>query len=97
MGPFIFSFNNCYILLAIYYVSKSVETMALPANDAKVMLKFLRKNIFTRFGIPLVIVSGEGSHFCNNYFAALLAKYGMTHKVAATYHPQTSGQAEISN
>ena len=28
---------------------------------------------------------------------ALLKKYGVTHKVATPYHPQTSGQVEISN
>jgi hypothetical protein len=27
----------------------------------------------------------------------LLAKYGVRHKVATAYHPQTSGQAELSN
>ncbi|CAL8988258.1 unnamed protein product [Prunus brigantina] len=38
-----------------------------------------------------------GSHFVNQAFAALLKKYGVTHKVATPYHPQTSGQVEISN
>ena len=28
---------------------------------------------------------------------ALLKKYGVTHKVATPYHPQTSGQVEVSN
>ncbi|XP_073153826.1 uncharacterized protein [Henckelia pumila] len=30
-------------------------------------------------------------------FEKLLTKYGVTHKVATPYHPQTSGQVEISN
>ncbi|CAN6723342.1 unnamed protein product [Malus baccata var. baccata] len=38
-----------------------------------------------------------GSHFCNRTFEALLRKYNVTHKVSTPYHPQTSGQAEISN
>nr|GEX85149.1 hypothetical protein [Tanacetum cinerariifolium] len=28
---------------------------------------------------------------------ALMSKYGVTHRLATTYHPQTSGQVEVSN
>ncbi|KAL5537772.1 hypothetical protein UlMin_045638 [Ulmus minor] len=45
----------------------------------------------------MAIISDRGSHFCNRQFATLLTKYGVRHKVATPYHPQTSGQAEISN
>ncbi|XP_070049124.1 uncharacterized protein [Nicotiana tomentosiformis] len=47
MGPFISSYNNKYILVAVDYVSKWVEVVALPTNDAKGVIGFLRKNIFT--------------------------------------------------
>ena len=97
MGPFVPSFGKEYILMAIDYVSKRVEAVATPTNDAKVVANFLHKNIFTRFGAPRAIISDEGSHFCNRIFNSLLDKYGVTHKVALAYHPQTNGQAEISN
>ncbi|KAL5560368.1 hypothetical protein UlMin_036579 [Ulmus minor] len=97
MGPFPSSFGNQYILVAVDYVSKWVEAGAFPTNDAKVVTRFLKKNIFTRFGTPRAIISDGGSHFCNRQFSALLTKYGVRHKVATLYHPQTSGQAEISN
>ncbi|RVW85823.1 hypothetical protein CK203_055404 [Vitis vinifera] len=35
--------------------------------------------------------------FCNKPFETLLAKYGVKHKVATPYHPQTSGQVELAN
>ena len=44
-----------------------------------------------------MIISDEGTHFCNKLFNTLCAKYGITHKVAKAYHPQTNGQSEISN
>ncbi|TQE07717.1 hypothetical protein C1H46_006650 [Malus baccata] len=97
MGSFPSSFLNKYILVAVDYVSKWVEAVAVPTNDARVVLQFLKANIFTRFGTPRAIISGRGTHFCNKQFEALLAKYGITHKVATPYHPQTSGQVEISN
>ncbi|CAL9005238.1 unnamed protein product [Prunus brigantina] len=43
------------------------------------------------------IISDGGSHFCNKPFEALMKKYNITHRVATPYHPQTSGQVEISN
>ena len=97
MGPFPSSYNNKYILLAVDYVSKWVEATATTVNDGKVVLNFLRKNIFTRFGTPRAIISDEGSHFCNKQFEALLQKYGVRHRTALAYHPQTNGLAEISN
>ncbi|RVW12692.1 Retrovirus-related Pol polyprotein from transposon opus [Vitis vinifera] len=55
------------------------------------------ENIFSRFGVPKAIISDEGTHFCNKPFETLLAKYGVKHKVATPYHPQTSGKVELAN
>ncbi|KAH9698199.1 Endonuclease [Citrus sinensis] len=66
-------------------------------NDHKVVIAFLKSNIVSRFGFPRAIISDGGAHFCNKAFKALLTKYSITHKVATPYHPQTSGQVEISN
>ncbi|PIN25886.1 DNA-directed DNA polymerase [Handroanthus impetiginosus] len=66
MGPFVPSFGNMYILVAMDYVSKA-------------------------------IISDGGTHFCNRSFEALLSKYGVKHKISTPYHPQTSGQVEVSN
>ncbi|RVW67569.1 Pro-Pol polyprotein [Vitis vinifera] len=49
------------------------------------------------FGVPKAIISDGGTHFCNKSFETLLAKYGVKHKVATPYHPQTSGQVELAN
>ncbi|XP_048601441.1 uncharacterized protein LOC125580645 [Brassica napus] len=97
MGPFPSSYSNKYILVAVDYVSKWVEAIASPTNDAKVVLKMFKSIIFPRFGIPRVVISDGGSHFINKLFANLLKKNGVKHKVATPYHPQTSGQVEISN
>ena len=94
LGQFPSSYGPKYILLAVDYVSKWVE--AIPTITCDV-LRFIRSNIFSRFRTPRVVISYEGSHFCNKQFASLLAKYGVKHKVSLTYHPQSNGQAEVSN
>nr|GEZ70719.1 reverse transcriptase domain-containing protein [Tanacetum cinerariifolium] len=43
------------------------------------------------------IISDRGTHFCNDKFAKVMSKYGVTHRLATAYHPQTSGQVEVSN
>ncbi|RVW81604.1 Gag-Pol polyprotein [Vitis vinifera] len=91
------SFGNSYILVGVDYVSKWVEAIPCKHNDHKVVLKFLKENIFSRFGVPKAIISDGGTHFCNRPFETLLAKYGVKHKVATPYHPQTSGQVELAN
>jgi hypothetical protein len=97
MGPFPSSYGNLYILLAVDYVSKWVEAKATRTNDSKVVVSFLRSNIFSRFGFPRAIISDQGTHFCNRGVQALMQKYGVHHRVATTYHPQSNGQAEVSN
>nr|GEV96956.1 reverse transcriptase domain-containing protein [Tanacetum cinerariifolium] len=39
----------------------------------------------------------RGTHFCNDQFAKVMQKCGVTHRLATPYHPQTSGQVEVSN
>nr|GEV03834.1 DNA-directed DNA polymerase [Tanacetum cinerariifolium] len=96
MGPFPSSRGNKYIVVAIDYLSKRVEAKALPTNDSRVVYKFL-KNLFARFGTPRAIISDRETHFCNDQFTKVMQKYGVTHRLATPYHPQTSGQVEVSN
>lgn len=97
MDLFPSSFGNQYILVAVNYVSKWVEAIALPTNDSKVVNKFLKKNIFTRFGTPRAIISDGGKYFINQTVKNLLAKYRVRQKVATAYHPQTRGHVKVSN
>lgn len=72
MGPFPPSNGNLYILVAVDYLRKWVKTVSLPFNDSKVMIKFIKKHISTRFGTPRAIISDGGKHFSNNLVKNLL-------------------------
>ena len=63
MGPFPSSFGNCYILLAVDYISKWVEAKATRTNDSKIVVGFVKSHIFSRYGVPRAIISDRGTHF----------------------------------
>ncbi|GJZ40082.1 reverse transcriptase domain-containing protein [Tanacetum coccineum] len=87
--------SNKYILVAVDYLLKWVKAKALPTNDARVVVKFL-KSLFARFRTPRAIISDRGTHFCNDKFAKVMSKYGVTHHKlpAITLHERSSGGVE---
>ena len=66
------SFGNQFILVAVDYVSKLVEAMPTKTNGNKVVVKFLKENIFSRFGTPRAIISDNRLHFCGSHFCEFL-------------------------
>lgn len=97
MGPFPQSNLYLYILVCIDYVTKKVEAIACNANYARIVIDFLKNNIFAMFGVPGVLIRDGGTHLCNKYLERLIEKYNVKHKVSTLYHPQTCGQVEVSN
>ena len=91
MGPFANSFGHEYILLTVDYMSKWVEAIPTRTNDSRVVCDFVRKNIFTRFGISRALISDGGSHFCNKVLGKVLERYGVHHRVTSVYHPKVNG------
>lgn len=88
LGPFPPSNVNNYILLLVDYVSKWIE---------EIFRHFLKHNIFFHFGTPCALINDEGIHFINKQMEKLLAKYIVKNMVAAAHHPQSNGQAKVSN
>ncbi|MCO5556627.1 hypothetical protein L7F22_010178 [Adiantum nelumboides] len=86
-----------YIIVAIDYLTKWVEAKATTKNDAKTTAQFLYENIFTRYGLPIEIVSDRGTHFINEVIENLLDEFMVIHLKSTPYHPQVNGQAESTN
>ncbi|GJY15676.1 reverse transcriptase domain-containing protein [Tanacetum coccineum] len=49
------------------------------------------------FGVPKALISDRGTHFCNYQLEKALQRYGVTHKLSMTYHPQSNGQTKVTN
>ena len=108
----------------LFDYSRGIEVKGTITNDSKIVVDFVRTNIFLGLVClkPLSVIRGaisitahqgsdQGSHFYNNssgeslsvirweltWLNWILQKYGIVHKVATTYHPQTNGHAEVFN
>lgn len=97
MGLFMSFKGNKFILVVVDCVSKWIETITSPTNDARIVIKMFKDVIFPRFGTPRLVIGDGGSHFILKCFNNLLTKYGVKHRVATPYHLQTNGHVEISN
>nr|GEU86013.1 DNA-directed DNA polymerase [Tanacetum cinerariifolium] len=71
--------------------------IVMPRTLSKIATFVNVNNLFARFGVPKAIISDRGTHFCNDQFTKVMQKYSVTHYLATSYHPQTSGQVEVSN
>ncbi|GJZ46961.1 reverse transcriptase domain-containing protein [Tanacetum coccineum] len=77
--------------VAVDYVSKWAKAQALPTNDARVVITFLKK-LFCRFRMPKALISDRRTHFRNKIMEKTMKRYGVNHRFSTSYHPQTSGQ-----
>ncbi|GJZ00320.1 reverse transcriptase domain-containing protein [Tanacetum coccineum] len=82
--------------VAVDYVSKWAEAQALPTNEARIVITFLKK-LFCHFGMPEALISDRGTHFCNKMMEKTMKRYGVNHRFSTSYHLQTSGQVENTN
>ena len=97
MGPFPSSNGYTHILVGVDYVTKWVEAIPTSSVDHNTSIKMLKEVIFPRFGVPRYLMTDGGSHFIHGSFRKMLAKYDVNHRIASPYHPQSSGQVELSN
>ncbi|GJU72104.1 reverse transcriptase domain-containing protein [Tanacetum coccineum] len=88
--------GNKYISWPFHYLTKWVEVKRFHQLMSEMFFRFL-KSLFAHFGTSRAIISDRGTHFCNDQFAKVMLKYRVTHRLSTAYHPQTSGQVEVSN
>ena len=88
--------RNRHIITMTEGLTKWVEAKAVREATARASTKFLMENVMCRFGMPVVVITDNGTHF-KGEFAELCEKSGIQHRLATPYHPQTTGQDERTN
>jgi hypothetical protein len=83
--------GNLYILVALDYATKWVETRAFRTNIVAKSAKFLYENIFTRFGCPLTVMIDQSTHFINDVIIYLIDHFILRHTISIVYYPQGNG------
>jgi hypothetical protein len=97
-GPLpITSKNNRYLIVAMDYLTKWPEAIAVPDCKAETIARFLYEEIITRHGTPNEILSDRGTSFLNKVVKELCDKFQIKHRLTSSYRPQTNGMVERFN
>lgn len=83
--------------MCIDYLPKWVEAQAIIAATMEKVAKFLRENVFYKFGYPRELIIDYDSHFTSHMIENLLSQYKIKHKTSTPYYPQANGQVEVTN
>ena len=78
-------------------MTKWVETKEIKVATEEKTTKFLRENVFYKFGYPRELVTDQGNQFTSNMIEELLSDNKIKHRTSTPYHPQANGQVEVTN
>ena len=77
-------------------MTKWVEAEGIPDKSSETVLSVFTKFVTTH-GCPSVLISDQGREFCNNLNENFCKQFGIEHRIASAYHPQTGGHTEGFN
>ncbi|XP_035838063.1 uncharacterized protein LOC110926798 [Helianthus annuus] len=86
-----------FIIVAVDYFTKWVEAKALASTTAMMVRKFIWEHIICRFGLPLKIVTDNGTNFASDDLQKWMKEMKIEHTFSSVAHPQGNGQVESVN
>jgi transposase InsO family protein len=92
-----YSKGNLYILTTTNYFTKWSKAVVLKKVDAEELIKFLKDNIMSRFGVPNKFITNNGSIFVDSKFTKFYGQYGIIMGQSSNYYPQGNGLVESTN
>ena len=88
-GPF----ENLMFLIVVDAFSKWPEVVIMRSTTSEKTIEVLR-NLFSRYGLPQILVSDNGPQFTSTEFQTFMKMNGIHHKFSCPGQPATNGQAE---
>ena len=86
-----------YILLVVDSLTRWPEAFATKTTNSKVNADILYREIFSRYGVPKVLVSDRGQNFLSKLITALYQIFSVKRYHTSSYHPQTNSTYERLN
>jgi transposase InsO family protein len=83
-----------FILTTTDFFTKWTEVVPLRHAKGEQVISFLETNIFSIFGIPLEIITDNGTAFISAKLTQFLVKLGVKHFTSSSYYHQVNGKVE---
>ena len=89
--------GHCFILVAIDYFTKWVETASYANVTRNVVVKFIKKELKCRYGLPNKIISDNATNLNNQMIKELCEEFKIQHHNLSAYSPKMNGVVEAAN
>lgn len=89
--------RHWFILVEIDYFTKWVEDASYANVTKQVVVRFLKNNIISRYGVPNKIITDNGSNLNNNFVIELCEEFMIEHHNSSSYRLKMNGEFEAAN
>ncbi|KAG1077289.1 hypothetical protein G6F42_024944 [Rhizopus arrhizus] len=89
--------GNRWLITAVDATTNWPIACALPDATKESVAQFIYKEIVTRFGCPVEVVTDRGANFCSELVQEYVKLLGSHHKLTSAFHPRTNGKVERYN
>ena len=93
VGADLFQWNSAMYLVVVDYFSRFIEVAHLTTTTSTHVQQKL-KSIFSRHGVPAVLVTDNGPQFAAAEFADFAREYDFKHVTSSPRYPQGNSEAE---
>ncbi|CAK1597865.1 unnamed protein product [Parnassius mnemosyne] len=93
VGSDLFEYRKKYYLILVHYYSSFVEVKKLENITSQVVIRSM-KEIFSRHGIPEILISDNGTQYSSREFKQFSTDWGFTHITSSPNYPQANGKSE---
>ena len=86
-----------FILVAIDYFTKWIEASSYASISQKVFVRFLKRDIICRYGIPERVITDNAPNLNGTEVQKLCESFKIKHHNSTPYRPQMNGAVEAAN
>ncbi|XP_019455093.1 PREDICTED: uncharacterized protein K02A2.6-like [Lupinus angustifolius] len=91
------SSGHRFILVAIDYFTKWVEANSYASVTRKVVLRFIKRDLVCRYGLPDKIITDNATNLNNKMMTEMREKFKIKHHTSSPYRPKMNGAVEAAN